>query len=136
MWATGNESGDVHVYRPDGTEVAHGSNPYGNVDVMAWSPEDPVLAASNILWRVSGRSFDEVGTFGGGRMTAVAWSPDGSEVAGGLVGVPGVSVIRPDGTPLESLVGGDVSSLAWSPDGAILASGSVDHAIRFWSMSP
>jgi WD40 repeat protein len=54
-------------------------------------------------------------------------------VAAGIVGLPDVSVIRPDGTPLESLIGGaDVSSLAWSPDGAVLASGSRDRVIRLY----
>jgi WD40 repeat protein len=136
MWATGNESGDVHVYHTDGSEAAHGSNPYGNVDVMAWSPDGKVLAAANMLWTIEGGEFHEVGTFGGGRMTAVVWSPDGSLVAGGLVGVPDVPVIRPDGTPAETLVGhGDVASLAWSPGRAIVASGSSDRAIRLYRVA-
>ncbi len=136
MWGTGNESGVVHVYRTDGTEVAHGTNAYGNVDVMAWSPDGTVLAASNVLWAIRGGKLETVGTFGGGRMTALAWSPDGKAVAGGIVGIPDVSVIRPDGTPLETLVGdADVSSLAWSPDGAVLASGSRDRAIRLYPMT-
>jgi WD40 repeat protein len=83
MWGTGNESGYVHVYGTDGTEAAHGTNPYGNVDVMAWSPDGKNLAAANILWTIEGGAFHEVGTFGGGRMTAVVWSPDGAIVASG-----------------------------------------------------
>jgi WD40 repeat protein len=137
MWATGNESGDVHVYRTDGSEAAHGTNPYGNVDVLAWSPDGKVLAAANILWTIDGGEFHEVGTFGGGRMTAVEWSPDGSALAGGLVGLPDVPVIRPDGTLVDTLVGhGEVASLAWSPDGAIVASGSSDRAIRLYRVTP
>jgi WD40 repeat protein len=103
---------------------------------MAWSPDGTVLAASNVLWAVRGGKLETVGTFGGGRMTALAWSPDSEAAAGAIVGLPGVWVIRPDGTPLESLVGdADVSSLAWSPDGAVLASGSRDHAIRLYPMT-
>jgi WD40 repeat protein len=136
MWGTGTESGDVHVYRTDGTEVARGSNPGGNVDVMAWSPDGGVLAAANTLWTIQSGEFHQVGSFGAGRMTALAWAPDGSAVAGGRLHVPEVSVIGPDGRPLRSLpAGSEVSSLAWSPDGAILASGSRDRAVRLWAMS-
>ncbi|MCB9896459.1 MAG: protein kinase [Planctomycetes bacterium] len=67
-------------------------------------------------------------------VTVLAWSPDGTRVAGGFRD----DVVRvwsaDDGTLVHTLRGHarTVVGLAWSPDGALLASGSMDTSVRLW----
>ncbi len=76
-----------------------------------------------------------------GPVTALAWSPDGRELASSsgdlYAGAPtdgDVHLWTADGRPLATLRGHSarVYALEWSPDGARLASGSADGTVRLW----
>src|SRR5207237_10456131 len=72
---------------------------------------------------------------GGPRVSAVALSPDGSELARGSDTDVPVKVIRIGKNNAEELSlphGGRVFSLAFSADGKILASGGRGLKVRLW----
>jgi WD40 repeat protein len=71
-----------------------------------------------------------------GALCSVAFSPDGTTFASGLLDNT-VELWRvSDGALLRTLTGHTswVSAVAFSPDGATLASGSFDGTIRFWGI--
>jgi len=72
-----------------------------------------------------------------GRVTSVAFSPDGTLLASGSDDYTVRLWRSSDGTFLRSLQGhtGYVKSVAFSPDGTILASGSDDNTVRLWQVS-
>ena len=73
-----------------------------------------------------------------GRVTTLAFSPDGSQlVAGSLYQDPRVSVFDLNGGEDIRLIGhsGFISKVAFSPDGRLLASGSGDQNIKLWRTS-
>jgi WD40 repeat protein len=77
-------------------------------------------------WDVAARSHSWVGRELPTLIRCVAWSPDGTRLAGGG-GVDGQVYLwnASDGSLLDRLAGhhGGVTSVAWSPDGTLLASG-------------
>lgn len=98
---------------PDGSDVA----------VASASGTDPV-----ILWRVATRQ--EAGSFAAGPVRALAFSPDGSQLAAGGPGGVAVrdlasrqQVAELTGTQANPLA--EVTSLAYSPDGKTIAAGDV-----------
>ncbi len=69
-----------------------------------------------------------------GGMAALAWSPDGEQIAAARYdGVIRVWQVR-DGVRRLTLRGhiGAVNGMAWSPDGALLASAGDDFTVRLW----
>ncbi len=77
-----------------------------------------------------------IARLGRGRITEVAYSPDGSQLAV----ASGIGIWLYDaetGEPLDLLTGhtGVVISVAFSPDGRTLASGSGDDTIRLWDVN-
>ena len=137
MWAIGNESGNVSVYRADGTWVDDLHNQYGNVDTMAWSPDGTILAGANMLWELNDDRFTARANVGTVRLTSVAWSPDGQVIAIAEVDQNVVHVYDTGGNLLATLTGhsGEIGELAFSPDGTLLASGSRDHMVRLWDVA-
>jgi hypothetical protein len=68
---------------------------------------------------------------GAGRVTAAAWSPDGSRLAVARDD-GGVRVHGADGAPVHDLGAVDGEGLAFSCDGAVLAAGGRGTVIRLW----
>lgn len=70
-----------------------------------------------------------------GRVLAVAYSPDGREVATGSADRMIKIWDAENGTCLKTLKGhsGDVSDLSFTPDGKYLISGSADGTAKFWN---
>jgi WD40 repeat protein/serine/threonine protein kinase len=73
---------------------------------------------------------------GSNAIRAVAWSPDGRQLAGG--GGDGELIVwdASDGREQRRFLAhtGGVSSVAWSPDGKKLASGGEDQVARIWDV--
>ncbi|HWX46366.1 MAG TPA: NACHT domain-containing protein [Solirubrobacteraceae bacterium] len=73
----------------------------------------------------------------GGLVRSVAWSPDGSSLAG--AGDEGVVWVWDCATGEELLrlaaSGGLVGAVAWSPDGSRLAGAGIDGVVRVWDFS-
>ena len=110
---------------------------------LAFSPEGSTLASGDgwdnttRVWDVrTGESLHILWEYSGwGDVNAVAFSPDGRQLASGYdsnVHLWDVST----GELLETLVGhlGTISSVAFSPDGSALASGSQDNTLRLWDL--
>lgn len=85
----------------------------------------PTLAVSSIV--LSGF---------GGRVTQLAWSPDGSILAAASTSQTDFAIrLWDDSGQLAHVLNGhsaEVLSLSWSPDGEYLASGSADQTVRLW----
>jgi WD40 repeat protein len=72
---------------------------------------------------------------GGGRILALAASPDGRWIAAGTEGKDAV-LVSPEDYRIVRLEGHlwGIRALAFTPDSRILATGSDDHTIRFWDL--
>lgn len=112
------------------------------IDTVAFSPDERYLATSSSasyggveLFDLS--SGDDTGRFLGyvDGANAVAFSPDGELVAGGIGHDIGVWEVA-TGTQVATLEGHDrsVDGLAFSPDGQQLASAGEDDTVRIWSV--
>ena len=68
-----------------------------------------------------------------GPVSAVAWSPDGSEVALGSVGIVQVYTVA-SGSKRFSLskINGPVYAISWKPDGSTIATAGYDGFVRLW----
>ncbi len=106
---------------------------------VGYSPDGKTIAigiGSRITLR-DGQSLDQIGDLNGhtGRVTALAWSADGSLLATGASDDNDIRVWNTNTRQIRHVLRGHtgwIRSLAFSPNGAILASGSIDLTIRLW----
>ena len=153
------------VWSPDGSRLASGSvdntvqvwnvntglrlTNYraDGVSVVAWSAvaraQDRYLLGfssgrTTQLWDAS--SGECLLTYRGhlGKVTSVAWSPDGQRIASSGLAEDSIQVWSANtGQHLLTCKGhlGKVSSVAWSPDGQRVASGSSNKTVQVWRAS-
>jgi WD40 repeat protein len=120
-------------------DVPRGTGSSLPLDSMAASPDGHTVALAypdGILRLVdtrTGRVVRELGGTSRDARAALAFSPDGSQVAAGDFAT--VLVWRTDGTGLPARYdahGGRVRSAVWSRDGSTLATGSDDNTVILW----
>jgi WD40 repeat protein len=137
--------GVVRVWElASGKEVAGFRLPYGGnwTDTVSFAPDGRHLAAAAdvgpsssavLVWDVaSGREAYRIGV-PDGRLSAVAFSPDGKTLAGVTHAV--VRLWDPaTGAELRRLAGhaDEIEQITFAPDGKLLATGSRDKTVRFW----
>ncbi len=143
MLATGNEDGTISLYTRAGHAVARRAG-NGSVRSLAFSPKGRVLALmSGFYVRLLDTSdhgseprlvHRNEGSAGEWSASNVAWSLDGSRLAGRTLD-GALRVWRADGTPLAVLdgCGEGIGVVSWSPDGRTLAGGSADRTVCLWS---
>ena len=111
-----------------------------HIGSVAFSPDGTILAAgpwgagSFILWDVSTR--ERAGTLEGAGGSAVAFSPDGAQLAtaaGSAIQLWDVAS-RKETATLKGHTG-SATSLAFSPNGGLLASGSYDSTVKLWDVA-
>ncbi len=107
----------------DGKLMAAGSWPSDSDKIVVWN-----ISSKTEMLKLSGL---------GGSVTTVAFSPDGSLLAGGAMGPSQVSLWDiPSGKPLPSLKGHvtGIVEVAFSPDGKTLATGGYD-TVKLWNIA-
>jgi WD40 repeat protein len=143
---SGSQDGSIRLWNAaTGKLLLDLNEQWGDIQSMAFSPDCTLLASATEskvrLWNpVTGdivhtfEGYSAGDSFFGGAMLAVAYSPDGTTLAGGeadnTISLWDISA----GQQLNVLYGhvAPISSLAYSPDGTLLASGSYDQTIRLW----
>ena len=124
---------DISAWSPDGLQIVSG-NSLGTYSIIVWEPQ-------------SGKTLQTLRNSASGEyLGALAWSPDGREIAGGG------SQLRGGGATLgllevwEAATGKSIDlttaaiqfdrieSLAWSPDNRYLAAGTDSGRILLWDM--
>jgi WD40 repeat protein len=113
----------------------------GPVMALAYHPNGSSVTSvgedgSVYLWNFSARRETLFGDRPG-RVSAVAYSPDGRYLAAGLVGADGSTVVLHDletREPRLDLSAADawITALAYSPDGVWIAAGCKDGTVKAW----
>jgi Tol biopolymer transport system component len=118
----------AQIEMPPGWEPSHGGAPI-------WTPDGASLIVSELEVPLDGDTPREIpfhGTFtdpsGGGWPGALAYSPDGSQMA---YGTPqGLMVARANGSDPREVSGDGAHTAAWSPNGELIAVASADPGDR------
>jgi Tol biopolymer transport system component len=110
-------------HRPHVARITHGVSVFST---PSWSPDGRRVA----FYPCCVHGYDIVDLASGklrqyrqGHVAVPLWSPDGKWLA--LTG-EGVSIVRPNGRDLHTLLGIDFTNLQWSPDSRALAGNSLD----------
>jgi WD40 repeat protein len=145
--ASGNQNWTIKLWSPEnGSEVASWEAGRGSVESIAFSPNGQTLAirrsmdANAELWYVPTHQLLATLTGPKSWLTSVAFSPDGSVLAGGgLDGVMLWALTRDPsgltGRELRHLDAGYVNAVAISPDGTTLAAARRGLEIQLWSLA-
>jgi serine/threonine protein kinase len=110
----------------------------GPINELAVNPNGQSLAVASStgvwLYDLPDLNFIRQLEGSGSRISSVAWSPDGKQVAAGTAAGPVHIWDAASGTEAQRLEGHttDAISVAWSPDGTRLAAGSEAATIRIW----
>ncbi|KAG9391548.1 Protein kinase domain [Carpediemonas membranifera] len=136
--ASGDESGKVCLWKPDGLPLRVFKGHTGYVTGLAFSPDGKTLVSGSLdnkvrVWDVYS---DECMKLKGHKkcVLSVAISPDGKTVISGSSDMT-IRVWKSCSRSLVTTLKGHtdcVASVAFSPDGTLLASGSYDKTIRLW----
>jgi eukaryotic-like serine/threonine-protein kinase len=126
------------AWSPDGQHIASGGCDH---TVRVWDAVHNARGAASMLrWLKSLETFVGIGGFTyrshTGQVYAVAWSPDGQDIAS-TGNDHTVQVWQALTGRNITTYGGHtnlVLGLAWSPDGKHIASGGSDHSLRVWNV--
>jgi WD40 repeat protein len=150
--ATGSDDGTIIIWNAktgDIVEQKHEPRVWG-IHAIAWSPDGSRIASvydrisvynhgAIFIWKFSKKAGmvkeQALKVLTHGKYTrSIAWSPDGSRIAGGISD----NTIRiwdvATGNLIQTLAGhtGEVNSIAWNATTGQIASGSSDGTIRIW----
>lgn len=116
--ATGSERANAVAYSPDGERIAVGTSS----GILIFNAET-----------LEQERFIDTGSW----VRSLAFSADGSSLAGGLFDHTARLWRTIDGTQLQLFEGHTewVRSLALSPDGGLLVTASDDHSVRLWNVN-
>jgi WD40 repeat protein len=139
---TASEDGSLRLWDSATGELRHAlEDSWGAVRSAAFSPDGRRLASVSEgvvrLWTPNTgditHTFDGFSPYG---LLSVAFSPDGTLIAGGDTGGT-ITLWKREGTVVRVLYGhlNHVVGLAFSPDGTLLASGGADNTIRLWDVA-
>jgi WD40 repeat protein len=140
LWATATSDGPPRLPR-DPTRVLRTKRPAPRG--LAFSPDSRLIATASEpgsvleLWEVETGRRVSTADVEGGRVCALAFSPDGRQVAAacgdGLVRLWGAQT-GAWAAPLRGHTG-TVYDVAYGPDGRRIVSGSLDETVRVWDRS-
>jgi WD40 repeat protein len=152
--AAGGADGTVRLWDASGSPVRTLTAPANPVFALAWSPDSETLATGATgntpngaasrpgvipgivrLWHLDGTLVTTLATqYTGGKFFNLAWSPDGSLLAGGAVDY---HIWRSDSTPLGSTPGCPVCTpswaFAWFPDSRHFATGDESGSLTVYN---